>query len=223
MPTARKEELKVLPGFSQGVRDNAATRMITLARPICPYSKITIELDSNNRPVPIKAPGPGNCQMEGGEWWVRCQEMGHDPYFTTYTWETSRPIIEQDDEGRMIKTGEEIIYHEEKRLNTAQVAQTLRHNNGMGVQDKMRTAGFRLLRDFGYAEVCQFRNCQKPVTPEGTSRKYGRYCSKEHLALIGAAAEEIMLYSKQTPGGIEGSKALKKRERQLAEVLLGAS
>lgn len=221
MPPAKKPEK--LAGFSQGVRPTAAARMITMARPICPKSKITVEIDSNGRPVPIKSPGEPNCQLEGGEWWTLCEARGHDPYYTTYQWYTTEDIIETDSEGRLVKTGEQLYPHTEKRLNTAQVGAAVNINNGRGPREAIDKKGFRLVKDFGYEEVCQFRNCQKPITPEGTSRKYGRFCGKEHLSLIGTVAEEVTMPVVETKlAGFDTTKARKKRDRVLNEVLLGA-
>jgi len=225
MATAKKEELKVLPGFSQGVKPTAAARMITMARPICPNSKITMELDHNGRPVPIKRPSEPNCQLnyEDPHWWETCEAKGHDPYYTTHKWYTTEDIIEDDDSGRLVKKGERMIPHTERVLNTAQVGAALNINNGKGPMEAIERKGFKLLRQMGYDEVCQFRNCQKPIQPEGISRKYGRYCSKEHLSLIGIVADEMVMPVVETHlSGFDTTKAIKKRERLMNEVLLGS-
>ena len=180
-----KETLKPLPGFSQGVRVNAAQRMVKLNRPICPNSKIEMEWDVRGRPVP-KDTGldTQNCQKladEIGPGWIKvCEEKGHDPYFTTRTWYVPQDILEDevDEQGKptgaVIKKGERLIKHEDRFPNIAQVAVNIRINQGRGAIDKVEKHGFRLLRDAGYAEVCEFRNCQKPVSPRGTSRTYGK-------------------------------------------------
>jgi len=66
-----KKELQKLPGFSQGVRVNSSLRMLKMAAPICPNSKIEMERDRDGRLVP-KEQGPDrmNCQLGGGEWWA---------------------------------------------------------------------------------------------------------------------------------------------------------
>lgn len=226
MATAKKEELKVLPGFSQGVKLNAAARLITMARPICPFSKITMELDSNGRPVPIKTPGrEPNCQLneEDPRWWETCEARGHDPYYITHEWYTKEDIIEPDEQGRLVKKGETLIPHKERVLNTAQVGAAININNGRGPREAIEKKGFRLLRQMGYAEVCQFRNCQKPVTPEGISRKYGQYCGKEHMSMVGAVTEEMVIPVVETHlSGFDTTKAVKKRDRLMREVQLGS-
>lgn len=232
MATAKKEELKVLPGFSQGVRPTAVARLIVMAQPICPFSKITVELDSTGRPVPVKELREPNCQLAGGEWWKTCDEKGHDPYFTTHRWYTTEDVLEneKDDEGnetgRLIKTGERLIPHVEKRLNTAQVAAQKNINNGRGAIEAMEKKGFRRIKDFGYAEVCQMRNCQRLVSAEGSSRIYGSYCSKEHLAWFAAHVEsdegEPLDVTETRLGGYDTTRANKRRERRYREVLLGS-
>jgi len=225
MATAKQEELKVLPGFSQGVKATASARLITMARPICPHSKITVELDSNGRPVPVKAPGEPNCQLNEDDprWWESCEARGHDPYYTTHSWYTTEDIIETDENGRLVKTGEQLYPHTDRRLNTAQVGAAININNGRGPREAIEKKGFKLLRQVGYAEVCQFRNCQKPVTPEGISRKYGQYCGREHMSLVGVVQEEMVMPVIETHlSGFDTTKAIKKRERLMREVQLGA-
>jgi hypothetical protein len=221
MPAAKLEKI---PGFSQGVRVNAAQRMIKLNRPICPNSKVQMEWDERGKPV-TKERGPDiqNCQMAGGKWWVDCEALGHDPYFQTRKWYTKEDIIEEDPNrpGRLLKTGESIIPHESRLPNLAQVAISIRINQGLGAKDAIEKKGFRTLKDAGFEDVCQFRNCQKPVTPAGTSRLYGSYCTLEHLQLIAADAESILL----TQGALsskDSRTAQRKRAHQLREIVVGA-
>jgi hypothetical protein len=219
----KKVALEKLPGYSIGVRENSAQRMINLARPICPFSKITMELDSNGRPARKEGISTPNCQLAGKGWWDDCADRGHDPYFTTYKWYTEEDILEPDEQGRLVKTGVHVIPHEQRMPNVAQVAATTRINNGRGPQEAIENKGFKRLRDIGFDEVCQFRNCQKPITPEGTSRKYGLFCSKQHLALIGADYEEVALDQPNVAlSGETATKLQKRRERTLNEVLMGA-
>jgi hypothetical protein len=221
-------KLEKIPGFSQGVRVNAAQRMIKLNRPICPNSNIVMEWDRNGKPV-AKDLGPEiqNCQMseDQGPWWEGCEAKGHDPYFTTRKWETKEDILEPELKdgkatGRLLKTGEAIIPHEARVPNLAQVAVNVRINNGRGAVDAVGRKGFRRLRDAGYEEVCEFRNCQKSVVKNAISRQYGSYCSKEHLQLIAADAESIML----TQGAVlpvDSKRAQQKRAHQLREISIG--
>lgn len=225
MPEAKKTSLQDIPGFSQGVRVNAAQRMMKMNRPICPHSKIQMEFDERGRPVVKEGPSIQNCQLEGGEWWVRCEERGHDPYFRTRKWYTVQDRLEEselpDGTKALVKTGEFRIPHEAREPNLAQVALNIRINNGRGVEDA-RKKGFRRLEEAGYKDVCQFRNCQKDVTKAGSSRIYGLYCSKEHLRLVAADQESILL----TQGAllpVDARTAQRKRERQLREISLGAT
>lgn len=225
MPEAKKT-LENIPGFSQGVRVNAAQRMIKMNRPICPNSKITMEFDERGKPVVKETPVEQNCQLdeEGPNWWERCEARGHDPYFRTRTWYTIQDKLEEtelpDGTKALVKTGEYRIPHTAREPNLAQVAVNIRINNGRGVEDARRK-GFRRLNDAGFKDVCQFRNCQKDITKAGTSRTYGSYCSREHLQLIAADAESILL----TQGAllpVDATRAQKKRQKQLREIGLGA-
>jgi hypothetical protein len=223
MPAAKLEKI---PGFSQGVRVNAAQRMLKMNRPVCPNSKVEMEWDRNGKPIAKeKGPDTQNCQMAGGRWWEACEAAGHDPYFMTRKWETKEDILEPEVKdgkptGRLLKTGEAIIPHESRLPNLAQVAVSIRINNGRGALDAVNQKGFRSLKAAGFEDVCEFRNCQKPKTAIGTSRQYGGYCSKEHLQLIAADAESIML----TQGSllpVDAKRAQQKRAAQLREISVG--
>ena len=235
MATATKKEetskLKEIPGFSRKVRLNSATRMIKLAQPICPYSaprKVTRDTDGRLREE-VRQPHEVNCQTAEGEWWVDCAERGHDPYFRTQKWYTTEDKLEPEldadgnETGRLLKTGEVIIPHELRQPNIAQVAISIRINSGRGAQRKIERHGFKRLSEVGYAEVCQFRNCQKLTVPKFTSRKYGAFCSADHQNLSVADAETIMLnYVNQRVNGPETDKVIKARERKLREAALMA-
>lgn len=198
------EEEPVLPGFSRGVRENAAQRMIKLAVPMCPNSKIEIELAADGKWYPKdKGPSEMNCQKaydEIGLGWIKmCEELGHDPYFSTHTWyvpqDVLEPELDEDGEptGVMFKTGEKYIKHEVRRPNVSQVAISLRINNGRGAVRAVQGKGFKRLSAIGYPEVCQYRNCQKPVTKAGSSRRYGLFCGRKHLSLCAANEMGVML------------------------------
>jgi hypothetical protein len=218
-------KLEKIPGLSRGVRVNSAQRMVKLNRPICPNSRTEYDIDRTGKVIPKpNPPDRMNCQEEGGEWWVRCEERGHNPYFSTRKWHTTQDKLEEtelpDGTKAFVKTGEYLIPHEEKVPNIAQVAVNLRINSGEGAKRAVRMKGFRRLKDAGYEEVCQFRNCQKEVTKRGTSRKYGAYCSIEHLQLIAADQESIML----TQGAalpVDSQRAEQKRQKQLREIVVG--
>lgn len=217
-----KEALKPIPGFSEGVNVNSALRMITLAQPICPNSRVEMVKDSHGDLVPKeKGPDSQNCQLAGFGWWKQCEERGHNPYFSTRTWYTTEDILEEDEQGRVIKKGDQYIKHEVTQPNLSQVAITIRINNGKGAAEAIEKKGFRRLKDVGYQEVCQLRNCQRPVAAEGTSRRFGSYCSQDHLRVVAADEESIML----TQGAllpVDSPRARRKREAQLREIGVGA-
>lgn len=220
---ASKQELKPIPGFSEGVNLNSALRMITLAQPICPNSRIEMVKDSNGNLVrKEKGPDQQNCQLAGPGWQKACEEKGHNPYFNTRVWYTTEDILETDAEGRLIKKGEQYIKHEVTQPNLTQVAVTVRINQGKGAVDAIEKKGFKRLKDVGYQEVCQLRNCQRPVSPRGTSRKFGAYCSLEHLQVVAADEQGIAL----TQGALlpsDAPRARQKREHQLREISVGVN
>jgi hypothetical protein len=198
--------------------------MIKLARPICPNSQIEMEWRDGKYQRKDANPLQQNCQLAGGKWWEHCETLKHNPYVTTHTWTTTEPAFEGELDaegkptGRMIKTGDTTILHSSETPNFAQVAISIRINSGLGAEKAMRDKGYKRLKDVGYAEVCQFRNCQKPISDRAKSRKYGDYCSPEHLQLVAADQQGIMLHLVGT--GLEGplhERVADKREKQLRE------
>lgn len=217
-----EKKLATIPGFSQGVRPGAAARMVKLARPICPNSKVEMERTPEGRMVPKREGNPDrqNCQAAGGAWWIACEEKKHDPYFSTRVWYSKSDTYEEVD-GEQVKTGEKTVRHETRYPNIAQVAAHRRVNSGRGAEFAIARKGFKRLKDIGYEEVCQFRNCQKPVTIRS---KFGLYCDREHATLIAADAQGILDY--QIPGyeldlGIE-TQVQQKKARIQAEAALFA-
>ena len=221
---ATKETLKGVPGFSVVVRENSAVRMVKLAQPICPHSKVEMTTTPEGRQVPKRDRNPDrqNCQEMGHGWWKQCEAKGHNPYFTNRVW--YEDVEEVDPETQEVKVkkrkhggnpcpacGQNHLYP-----NVSQVAANLRINGGKGPEFKMERHGFKRLRDIGYNEVCQYRNCQYPI--KVTSR-VGQYCSKLHAALIGADLNEEFLH--YTTGRFEGgpseNKLLRARAKQLIE------
>ena len=189
-----------IPGFSQGVRENAAMRRLVMNAPICPYSQVKYTKDQYGNMVREDAPEQ-NCQLAGGRWWDDCEARGHDPYFTTKVRYTIEDVYETDDQGREIKVGEQRIAHREYRPNLVSVPMNRRINNGRGVIDSMEKKGRRRLKDAiskhspaGYTEVCQFRNCEKPVNPKYHSVPLGDYCSRQHFQLSAANEKGIKLH-----------------------------
>ena len=218
MATA-KASLLDLPGFSQGVRINSAVRMVKLARPICPNSKLKMVKNEEGKWVRSEVQ-PQNCQMAGGEWWKTCEELGHDPYFTNRVWYEPQDIIEEDENGDQIVTGTKRVKHVNRYPNVAQVAVAIRINQGKGARRKIEQAGFKRLPELGYNDVCQFRNCQKPLTPAGRGRAgFGEFCSREHLTLVAANEQSVMLhYPSQELNASEYGKVTQARDRQLREM-----
>lgn len=198
--------LKKLPGFSQGVRPNSSIRMKKLAQPICPGSKMEFEIDAGGVPRPVaKGPDSGNHQLlyeEYGPGWIEaCEADGHDPWHRTVVWYTVEDELEQiEGTNKFRKVGELRVRNEVTVPNVAQVAITPRHNNYQGAVLKVANFGYRRLKDIGYAEVCEYRNCQKDIDPKFATRDYGSYCSREHLSLVVADAEAIILDQVDTSG-----------------------
>lgn len=194
MPRAKKApdaDLPKIPGYSRGVRERVGLRMLKMCRPICPNSKIEMEQDARGdwRQVE-RGPDEQNCQLEGGRWWVTCEERGHEPYWQVTKWHTKKDILDDilDDEGN--PTGEKyvktvaLIPHEVRRPNLSQVAIAKNINNGRGPEDAIRRKGFKYLATLGFQECCQFRNCQKEVDERFVIDGLGRYCSQRHLELV---------------------------------------
>jgi hypothetical protein len=213
-----------IPGFSQGVRPNAAMRRLVMNAPICPHSQKQYTKDQFGNQIQKDDPVQ-NCQLAGGQWWVDCEARGHDPYFSTKVRYTIEDVYETDEQGREIKIGEQRIAHREKRPNLVTVPMNRRINNGRGVIDSMEKKGRRRLRDAiaphapaGYIEVCQFRNCEKPVNPKYHSIPLGDYCSKEHFQLSAANEKGVQLHQLGT-GLATGSeeRIANERDQQLAQ------
>ena len=219
MPRAAQPAKQDIPGFSQGVRINSAVRTIKLAQPICPNSKLKMVKNDEGKWVRGEDQ-PQNCQLAGGEWWKACEALGHEPYVTNRVWYEPQDIVEEDDNGDLIVTGTKRVKHITRRPNVSQVAVAIRINQGKGAQTKMDRFGFKRLTDIGYNEVCQFRNCQKPVTKAGKGRPgFGEFCSREHLTLVAANEQSVMLhYPNQNLNAQEYGKVVQARDRQLREM-----
>lgn len=179
--------LQQIPGWSQGVRDNASIRMVKLIRPVCPHSQKEYEQTPEGRIIERRTPGAEpNCQSRGGEWWKFCEEQGHNPYFRKRVWYSKQDVFETDAAtGEQVKTGERVVRHEDVMPNVKQVAAHIRINSGRGPEVRKKAYGYKTLTEMGYEEVCEFRNCQKPVK---FTSLYGDYCTKNHAALCGADA-----------------------------------
>lgn len=218
----KKTPLKKIPGFSEGVRENSAVRMVKLNQPICPYSKVKMERTPEGRYIPAEDQGPvQNCQKADGEWWKDCEARGHDPYFRTRVWYTNQDTFETDPEtGEDILTGKRTVRHKERVPNVCQVYLGTRVNSGRGGWFSIVKKGRRRLTEAGYEEVCQYRNCQRPISKNGLGGRFGNYCSKDHLALVAADLQGIDLH--QVTGILEeGSedKIAQYRAKELREAV----
>jgi hypothetical protein len=181
------KELKEIPGWSQGVRDNAAIRMVKMIRPVCLHSQKEYEQTPEGRIIERRTPGQEpNCQTRGGAWWETCEALGHNPYYRKRVWYSKQDVFETDAAtGEQVKTGDRVVRHEDEIPNIKQVPAHVRVNSGRGPQFRHDNRGYRYLPEMGFAEVCEMRNCQKPVKVESL---YGKYCSSNHAALCGADA-----------------------------------
>lgn len=219
-----KQKGKKIPGFSVGVRENSAIRMVKLVRPICPNSQKDMTVTPEGRLVPKRgAAGPDrqNCQEMGKGWWEECEARGHNPYFSDRAFiETVE--VEDPDTGelrtkRVKHSGENCTQCGQSHLhpNVVQVAANMRINSGQGPKFKIDNHGFKRLGAFGYDEVCQYRNCQRPIT---VSSRVGLYCGRQHAALVGADIQNIPLV--QITGRFEAGlemEAAQRRSRGLIE------
>lgn len=194
----KQSEKKTIPGFSQGVRRNAAIRTIKMVQPICPNSKVDMLRGPDGKPYRNPEPDPNrrSCQEERDEngnsiigWWRKCEELGHNPYFTTRVWFSEED--EYDEAGEY--TGTKKKRHTSVYPNVTQVAAHTRVNSGRGPLIKMRASGFKRLADIGYEEVCQFRSCQKPVTVVSA---VGEFCGNDHAYLCAADFYGILDYQR---------------------------
>lgn len=212
------KKLEKLPGFTVGLRDNAAIRMRKLARPICPNSKLNMVKDEEGKWVPAEVQ-PQNCQRAGGAWWEQCEDTGHDPYFTNRVWYEPQDRIEEDEAGNQIVTGTIRIKHVNRYPNIAQVAIALRINSGRGAERAVKMKGFKRLPDIGYEEVCQFRNCQRSLSGQHNSVTYGNYCGMPHLSLAAASEDGLALHIvNDALNGQEAPKVQRLRDKELREI-----
>lgn len=213
------EVLQKLPGFGRGVRVGAALRDVTLGQPVCPNSQIRGKMVNGNYEPPEIGPGMENCQLQGGEWWIECEALGHDPYFRIVTAYQTMDIEETGPDGETYVTGTKKRKIQAKALNATQVSPSIMHNSGQGVRRKIEHRGYRRLKDLGFEEVCQYRACQK--APAYRAEGFGDYCSLEHLNLVAAREEGEFLTITSTQGLNAGyeQQAERKRRTQLQKVM----
>lgn len=213
----KKARLKDIPGWSAGVRENASIRMVKMVQPICPFSQKTYDTTPEGRVVERRDEGAQpNCQRAGGQWWIDCEARGHNPYMRKRIWYSKQDIYDTEaSTGEQVKTGERTVRHEDDMPNIAQVAAHIRVNSGRGPEFKHTNHGFRYLAEMGFAEVCEMRNCQKPITVDSV---FGKYCSMNHAALCGA--DGIGTKVTQIPGTFDQGNEIEvrlKRQGQLRQ------
>jgi hypothetical protein len=210
----------LIPGHSSGVRANAALRDILVAQPVCPNSQIRGKMVNGQYEPPEIGPDQENCQRIGYEWWKVCESKNHDPYFRTVVIYHTVDIEETDPEtGEVFVVGTKKKKVETKVPNTTRVSPDVAHNSGIGLARKIKYLGYRRLKDLGFAEVCQYRGCQKEPTVRAVG--YGDYCGTEHLNLVAARQEGEFLTYTNVEGLNAGYEAQSERKRksQLQKVM----
>ncbi len=205
-------ELQPYPFHDGAVNENAAIRMIRMAKPFCP---VTTNMDDPGiKNGTKKYDHNGSCQERfkfnnQGKWDVeKCVELGHDPFYTTFRKVSEENIVGEDG----IVTGKREVVINERRLNIVQVSDNPRHSNGMDVQLEL-AKGSKFLEDFGIESPCEFRNC---VKPKKVKTRYGDYCSERHARLVAADRNEIFLPVGGDP--YTEDKAMRERETVLGNL-----
>jgi hypothetical protein len=221
---ATKPVLKKLPGFSQGVRVNSALRTVTLAQPICPFSRLEMEKDETGKWVPKQGPTDPerqNCQKGSGAWWKDCEARGHKPYEREVVWYVTEDVYDEET-GEL--TGTKKFRRTRMMPNFKQVAISPHINSGQGARRAITNKGCKRLPEIGYEEVCQYRNCQNEIDPNACSEQFGNYCCKEELALVAAEQQGILLHRPDSAlNGTEEPKVVRERQKQLMEAVAFAT
>ncbi len=198
-------DLKSLPQNQIGVTELGNIRTVKLAAPICP---IRVGYSPDSPRFQPEYVGEINCSFRGPEggkpWWTLCVSRNHDPYFTVNKVETSEDIL--DDEGYVVKTRKKVT--ETKQLNLVQVPLGLRYSSGKAVAASMMFKGRKPVTEFGYKELCEYRNCE---TDARLKTRYGKYCNERHARLIGSDAESLLV-------GVGTPKDVQRYEAELAEL-----
>ncbi len=188
-PKVKSLKMAPYPFHDGAVNENAAIRMIRMAKPFCP---VTTNMDDPGIKTGTKKyTGDANCQERfkknnQGVWDVeKCESLGHDPFYTTFRRVEEVNVV--DDSGMV--TGKRQTEIHERRLNVTQVSDNSRHSNGMDIQLEL-ARGSRFLEAFGIESPCEFRNC---VKPKQVKTRYGEYCSERHARLVAADKRGILL------------------------------
>ena len=199
------ETIKTVPyPFHDGsVNENAAIRIIEMAKPNCPRESNPeiSRKDGTSVPNP-RYTGEESCERiyrinSQGRWEVdRCIELGHDPYYTYFR----KNVIEEEvgEDGYVKESKVRVL--KEKRLNVVHVSDNIRHSTGQEVNLAI-ARGCIPLEDFvctcslwpykhKHEVPCEFRNCNKP---QNIDTRYGKYCSERHARLIAADKQRKIL------------------------------
>jgi len=198
-PTAAEEKkLKPYPFRDGGSKENAAVRMIRMAKPECPISTLP-ELKQPNGSYKANPAftGEENCQQafkldNYGHWAVlKCEKLGHDPYYRTVRKPRTEEVV--DENGYITET--KTRYIKERVLNVVGVSDNIRHTSGQEIDVELGR-GSRFIWEFGYKHPCEFRGCSQPWRVD---TQYGRYCNERHARLIGADVKRKMLKVMSSP------------------------
>lgn len=214
MATAAKPELKQLREYRMGVKEGMNYRRIVMARPICPLDDDEFKRRYVNGEI-VEVPNPNytgetNCQRQFGGaigWWVECERLGHDPYFTTKRITLEEEKVEVQEDGSELITGVTRKKMKVRSLNLASVAAHTRVNSGNGPQIAHHNKGYRFLPEMGYKPVCEFRNCELVAKKQS---RYGFFCGDRHARLVGADVEGVFLEASPQKRNV--------KEKQLKEI-----
>ncbi len=181
-----------LPQLEMGVREQSNIRMKKFARPICPIQDLEelVQRDGTIIPNP-NYDGSINCQREMNGypgWWIVCEKRGHDPYFTVKRRIVKEPVVDEEQDGLITGYRERRVVT--KKLNMTQVALGTRFHSGRGEAISVGLKGRKELSEFGYNDLCEYRNCERDATID---TRYGKFCGDRHARLIGADVESFML------------------------------
>lgn len=141
-----------------------------------------------------------NPRGQGKRGWA--EKCPHNPYVTIREEEIKIPKLEEQADGRILKTGEEIQieYHEEP--NFKQIADDAKVSSGRMVQIQ-RERGSKFPEELGYPPICDYFNCweinpkvhaQKVVEHEGVQTIIGNYHSRDEAAIMTLRTEGTPVY-----------------------------
>jgi hypothetical protein len=143
------------------------------------------------RTIKMLRPIHAECQWpRTPRWWEKCEQAGHDPYFSTDKVEIREPIYDTDEDGDLVQTGEKVKTKLVKHPNITQVPLASHVGDGKAVEVCEREKGFRFMEDMGFAPLCQMYNCWAEAK---INTAWGLYCSPMHARLVAADEDGIAL------------------------------